>query len=50
VIDWQNLLVKYMRHVGYEEGFTYTVWLPPDKFTPEEQEALRTISEESGDV
>jgi hypothetical protein len=48
-IDYRSLLIKYMTHVGYHEGiyFVGTYLDNSTKFTEEEKEELRILSEEA---
>lgn len=42
-IDYRMLLLKYIHHVGEEEGSTFITWLPPEHFTPEERAELERL-------
>ena len=45
-IDYRALLLRYMRHVGNEEGWTFIPLPDIDGFTPREIEELNAIDDE----
>ena len=45
-IDYRALLLRYMRHVGNEEGWTFIPLLNIDGFTPREIEELNAVDDE----
>jgi hypothetical protein len=51
MIDWRDLLVRYMAHVDREEGSTFVYAAKWSKlFTPEEVAILEQINEEADKV
>lgn len=48
-MNYRDLLVKYMAHVGHEEGVNFVIQLPSScvKFTAEERDELVAVSGEA---
>lgn len=47
MMDYRDLLKRYMTHVGYMEGTDFVISLPSYLFTPEEIAELNALSDES---
>lgn len=50
MMDHRALLVKYIRHVGEEEGSTYLFWMPKDLFSEEETAELHQCEREAAEA
>ena len=47
MIDYRELLIKYIAHIGAEEGITFIdPWRMADRFTDEEQAELERLDRE----
>ena len=47
MIDYRELLIKYIAHVREESGYDYLIYVPVHKMTIEETGELRRLSKES---
>lgn len=46
-MDYRDLLLKYINHVGEEEGTTFLSWDRHDHFTEEEWDELQRLDVEA---